>query len=83
MKNKKPVYEQIQELKHEFFLQNKTVVLSVVRVKKDLATELILQNESIVLGGKVYWFNVKPLGLGIFEISLNTEIDSRTTRLIK
>jgi hypothetical protein len=46
------------------------------RVLERLAKEFLLRNETIVINGKVRWFGIRRIGLGVCEIFLN---DRQTT----
>ena len=72
----------IQDVKDFFFAQlnvpehareNKT------RIVEKLAKEILLKNETIIIGGTVKWFRLRKLGLGVYEINLN---DKKITELL-
>ena len=64
---KKPIYDRIADLKHDFVTHG----MSVVRVKRDLAQELLLQNTDVVIKGEVRHFDIRAIGLGIFNVVLD------------
>jgi hypothetical protein len=41
------------------------------RVIERLAKVILLNNESIIINGKVKWFGIRKLGLGVCEIFLH------------
>ena len=51
------------------------------RIVKRVAREILQNNEKTTIGGKVYPFVLKSIGLGIYEISLGT--CGEDTNLIK
>ena len=65
---KKSINDRIADLKHDFVTHG----MSVVRVKRDLAQELLLQNTDVVIKGEVRHFYIRAVGLGIFAVSLDT-----------
>ena len=63
----------IQEVKDFFFNQFNApgdLRQKRCRVLEELARELLLNNETIILNGKVYWFAIRRIGLGVCEIAL-------------
>ena len=64
----------IQNVKQFFFDQlyatphNKK---SCVRVEKKVAKQMLLDNETIIIEGKVRGFNLLHIGMGIYEVTLN------------
>ena len=84
MKIKTPMYERVAMLK-ALFIRWDGKEIPFTRITKDLATELILQNSSVIIKGRVWYFNIQSLGLGIYKVMLNTDVGptSKTTRLIK
>jgi hypothetical protein len=50
------------------------------RILEKLAKELLLRNESMIIGGTVKWFRLRRLGLGVYEVKLN---DLKCTELLK
>lgn len=42
-----------------------------IRVTKSLAKELLLNDETIIIGGNVKWFNIVHIGLDVYEVYLN------------
>lgn len=64
----------IQDVKEFFFADLKLPdhkKLNKVRIVKKLAKEMLLNNEIIILDGKVKWFKIRELGLGVCEVELN------------
>jgi hypothetical protein len=41
------------------------------RVLEKLAREILLKNETIILKGKVNWFGIRKIGLGVCEVFLH------------
>lgn len=50
------------------------------RVTTPVAKKLLLSNESVIIGGTVYFFDIRYIGLGICEIKLNKQ---GSTRMVK
>jgi hypothetical protein len=73
----------IQEVK-DFFLNELNVPehekKNKCRVLEMLAKEVLLRNESIILNGKVTWFAIRKIGLGVCEVSLN---DKKVTCMVE
>lgn len=44
---------------------------SCIRVPQKLAKQMLLDNETIIIGGKVRGFNIIHIGMGIYEVTLN------------
>jgi hypothetical protein len=64
----------IQEVK-DFFFDELNVPehekKNKCRVLEKLAREILLKNESIILNGKVKWFGISRIGLGVCEVFLH------------
>lgn len=73
---KKSLDDQLIELKNGFILYE----LPSINVGKDLAKYLIFNNTTITKNGRVYHFELKHLGLGVYSCQLS---DSSVTKLIK
>lgn len=43
--------------------------LKPVRIDKKLAREILAKNQSVIIGGHIYYFELKNLGLDIYEIT--------------
>ena len=56
--------------------------VTAVRTTKDVATELLLDNVSIIRGGKIRYFQIKHIGLGIYDVKLR-DIDHINTFLVE
>lgn len=63
------------------WLRDKPVGVSC-RVKKWLAQKWLEEDKSVISSGKVHWFNIKSIGLEIFEIS-KAETSQKHTLLVK
>jgi len=62
-------YAQVrQELLEEFHADP----AAYVRVTEDVARVLLLRNENFIIQGTVRWLRIIPLGLGVYNITLNT-----------
>ena len=72
----------IEDVK-EFFFTQRTVPEHAkrngIRVLKKVAQKMLLNDESITIDGKMKWFNIRPIGLDICEITLN---DVKTTQTV-
>ena len=44
--------------------------VTAVRTTKDVATELLMDNVSIIRGGNIRCFQIKHIGLGVYEVKL-------------
>ena len=53
-----------------------------IRVDKKIAKKWLLENKSVILGGTVFYFKIKDIGLGICEIS-KADLKFRETFLEK
>jgi hypothetical protein len=64
----------IQEVK-DFFFNELNVPehekKNECRVLEKLAKEILLRNETIILNGKVTWFGIRKIGLGVCEVFLH------------
>ena len=70
---KTPTYKTVNDLRDYFVfvpLVNKDGSISSVRTSKEIASELLLNNESIIKDGCVYYFAMKHLGLNVYEVKL-------------
>ena len=61
---------------------NRYNAVTAVRTTKEIATELLLDNVSIIRGGKIRYFQIKHIGLGVYDIKLR-EIDHINTFLVE
>ena len=52
------------------------------RTKKWLAQKWLEEDKSVISGGKVYRFNIKNIGLGIFEIC-KAPVEQKHTLFVK
>lgn len=80
------VYEQVLDVVHNLTNQYHPLghPLGLIRTNRAVAKYMLLDNTTGIFGGNVIHFNIKNLGLGIFEISINTDVGTaNTTRLIK
>lgn len=70
---KTPTIKYIAELK-DFFLNAPMVdqggSISSARTSKDVAYELLMENESLIKGGHVWYFAIMHIGLNVYEIKL-------------
>lgn len=53
-----------------------------LRVLKDEAQYLLLENKTIIIGGTVRHFGIRDLGLGVYEVGL-IEVGAYDTRMVK
>jgi hypothetical protein len=44
--------------------------VTAVRTTKDVTTELLMDNVSIIRGGNIRCFQIKHIGLGVYEVKL-------------
>ena len=44
--------------------------VTAVRTTKEIATELLMDNVSIIRGGNIRYFQIKHIGLGVYEVKL-------------
>ena len=44
--------------------------VTAVRTCKEIATELLLHNVSIIRGGNIRYFQIKHIGLGVYAVKL-------------
>ena len=56
--------------------------VTAVRTCKKIATELLLDNVSIIRGGNIRYFQIKHIGLGVYEVKLR-EINHINTFLVE
>ena len=49
---------------------NRYNAVTAVRTTKEIATELLLDNVSIIRGGKIRYFQIKHIGLEVYAIKL-------------
>jgi hypothetical protein len=47
--------------------------VTAVRTCKEIATELLLDNVSIIRGGNIRYFQIKHIGLGVYEVKLRDD----------
>ena len=69
---KTPTIKSFAALK-DFFLYTPMVTgdsITCARTTKDVANELLLENESIIKGGHIWYFAIKHMGLNVYEIKL-------------
>jgi hypothetical protein len=67
-----------ENLKLKIFLLDKT---AKVRVPKKIATQWLIEDKTINIGGTVYWFQIKDIGLSVCEITLAPS-DVKETKII-
>lgn len=80
--NKTSIDIDIKEVKEFFFIQRTVpehAKRNGIRVLKKVAQKMLLNDESIIIDGKVKWFNIRPIGLDVCEITLN---DVKTTQTV-
>jgi hypothetical protein len=77
MKTPTPVFDDVMSLRSYFstngpilYHSTRDAVLSRVRVPKNVAQTLLRDNESIIVHGKVYFFQIKHIGLDVYEVKL-------------
>jgi len=56
--------------------------VTAVRTTKEIATELLMDNVSIIRGGKIRYFQIKHIGLGVYDVKLR-EINHINTFLVE
>jgi transcription antitermination factor NusA-like protein len=56
--------------------------VTAVRTTKEVATELLLDNVSIIRDAKIRYFQIKHIGLGVYDVKLR-EIDYVNTSLVE
>jgi hypothetical protein len=66
-------------LKLKIFLLDKT---AKIRVNKKVATQWLLEDKNVIVGGTAYWLQIKNIGLSVCEITL-APCDVKETKLIK
>ena len=49
---------------------NKYGAVVAVRTNRELATELLLNNTHLIKNGQVRYFQIKDIGLGVYEVKL-------------
>jgi hypothetical protein len=76
----KEIRNEIDMFKRRIQVQRNSIDMFKDRVDKAVAKELLLRNESIVVNGVVLSFDIKNLGLGVCEVTLNK---LGTTRFVK
>ena len=64
----KAYFVEVDELKVDEF--NRYNGVTAVRTTKDVATELLMDNVSIIRGGNIRCFQIKHIGLGVYEVKL-------------
>jgi len=62
---------------------NKLVVGEKIRVPTTIAKALLLNNQTAIVGGKVWGLNIKKLGLGVCSVELNTSTGKPITLMGK
>lgn len=70
---KTPTIKSVADLKSYLVsapMVNERGSISGVRTTKEIAHEFLLENESIIKGGNVYYFAIKHLGLNVYAIKL-------------
>ena len=56
--------------------------VTAVRTTKEIAWDLLMNNESIIRDGKIRYFQIKHIGLGIYYVKLR-DIDHINTFLVE
>ncbi len=56
--------------------------VTAVRTTKEIATELLMDNVSIIRGGKIRYFQIKHIGLKVYDVKLR-EINHINTFLVE
>lgn len=59
---------------------NKLILGESIRVSSKMAKALMLNNQSTIIGGKVYYLCLTNLGLGTYKVELN---DAKETKMKK
>ena len=70
---KTPTYKTVNDLRDYFVfapLVNRDGTISSARTSKEIASELLLNNESVIKDGCVYYFAMKHMGLNVYEVKL-------------
>jgi len=68
---KTPTIKSVAEIKDFFWhapMVNEYGSISGVRTTKEVAHELLLENESIIKGGHIYYFAIKHMGLNVYAL---------------
>ena len=82
------MHQRIERLKSAFVAQTywekkrvspKTPFL---RVETDLAKALMLENTSVIIEGKVKHFLLRSLGLGVWEVTIDTSVPCSTSNRV-
>ena len=63
IENLKDYFVEVDEL-------NRYNGVTAVRTTKEIAWDLLMNNESIIRDGKIRYFQIKHIGLGIYEVKL-------------
>jgi hypothetical protein len=61
---------------------NRYNAVTAVRTTKEIATELLMDNGRIIRGGNIRYFQIKHIGLGVYEVKLR-EINHINTFLVE
>jgi len=70
---KTPTYKTVNDIKDYVVfapLVNRDGTISSARTSKEIASELLLNNESVIKDGCVYYFAMKHMGLNVYEVKL-------------
>lgn len=70
---KTPTIKSVAEIKDFFWhapMVDNLGSISGVRTTKEVAHELLMENESIIKGGIIYYFAIKHIGLNVYYIKL-------------
>ena len=78
--NIQTVKDFFHNIKNDREFHNKALPKFRIRVPRTIAREMLLNNESTTIDGKVMWFGIRHLGLDIYEIRLLDDI--KTTCMI-
>ena len=54
-----------------------------VRIPQKLAKQILLNNQHIIINGKIKFFTIKNLGLGICQIEINNDCECEETIYVK
>jgi len=75
------LYKRIEEFKKNLMTQSLFNIISTT-IERDLAKHLLMNNDSIIVNGTVKHFDIKPIGLGVFIVTLDTSVPPRKYNLL-
>ncbi len=55
---------------------------SICRIKKDLAEEILFENNAVIISGRVRYFQIKRLTDNVYEAALR-QVNEKNTILVK